>query len=148
MKINEPITSEQHLAADHAHAETVKKQRAYIHSIAEKMETGKKLSSLESKWAAAVLRAAATRMSEVRPRNIGKPSILPGDLAIHFNLKVVFDGLSRNKAIENLAEQFNVSETAIKKHLGLIGKDNESKKRKIETDEIYQSMLNSSDPPA
>lgn len=143
MKINVPITEEQHKIADLEYAELVKRQRKAFYSIADKLIAHELLTSYEAEIAAAIIKAHAARMSEVRPRNPGKPARLPGELVVEYGMLIVFDNLSQNAALERLSEKYQVSETAIKKHLGLIGKTKEAYSKKQETINIISEMQHS-----
>lgn len=143
MKLNVPVTEEQHKNADLEYAELVKRQRKAFYSIADKLISRELLTSFEAEIAASIIKAHATRMSEVRPREPGKPAKLPGELVVEYGALTVFDNLSQNAALVRLSEKYQVSETAIKKHLGLIGKTKEAYIRKQETVDIINSMQHS-----
>ncbi|MCC5853895.1 MAG: hypothetical protein JJU30_13735 [Alkalimonas sp.] len=143
MKFNTPITTDQHKQADAEYADLIKSQREALYSIAEKLKHGEKLSSFEKEIAAAVIKGAATNMSEIRPRPTGKPPKLPGELAVEFGVLVVFKEYSNNKALEALAQKYQVSDTAVKKHLGLAGTSRDAIARKKETLKFLSSMQQS-----
>ena len=117
MKLNQPLTEEQHKTADEEYKALVERQKKFIHSLADKLDAGGQLTPFEKSFATAVLRGAANGMSTKRKRPAGKPAQLPGELAVLFAIKHVHQGKSKNAAYEELAAEFSVSVTAVKKEL-------------------------------
>ncbi|PRY70996.1 hypothetical protein [Halomonas ventosae] len=91
--------------------------RQTVRLLADKLEAGEELKSLERQFLAGVLRAAADSIQA--PRRQGPPSKLPdGDqAAIEFALLVNQQGYSRTQAREEIADKYEVSVEAVRKHL-------------------------------
>lgn len=121
MKVNVPLTPEQHAQADAEYERVAVNQKKFIRDMADKLESGEKLDSFESAVIAAVLRGAAEGINTQRTRPPGKPAKMPGEICLLFALKTLFQGVSENAAIEALAEEYEVSTTAVKKRLGKAG---------------------------
>lgn len=120
MKINQAINDDMHAAADAEYSEIAKGQRQFFASLAERIEAGKTLSSYERAIAAAALRHVGKSIREKRPRPAGKPAKLPDfEFVMEFLRLTRYLSVSKNEAYQQLAEQYGVSETAVKKHLGL-----------------------------
>ena len=121
MKINEPVTEEQHKIADEEHSRIAKSQKDYLRSIADSLESGAPLDDHQLSWAVFFLRRAADKLiSEIRPKPRGKPIKLPEHSAMEYAIWVV-GGMSENKAMEKIAEQYQVSIEAVKKKYGKAG---------------------------
>ena len=135
MKINVPITPEEHARADEEYKLSAERQKDFIHRMAERIEAGDTLNSFEAKFIAAVLRRAAAGISTKRPRRRGQPDMLPGELPMLFAMKVRIEGMSEKDAIAALAGEFDVETASIEKRLGYRGKGIEADQRKAETED-------------
>ena len=87
------------------------KQRARFNDIAGKIERGEPLTKGESSSAASMLRIAADKLIGGKPPRDRK--LDPGTVAVRF-FDLVKEGVSKNKAYERLAAEFDCSDTAIK----------------------------------
>lgn len=118
MKMNTPITPEEHAAADEEHMRIVMKQKKYLRELADKLEDGEPISQIDSQVIAEILRDRAGRMNTSRPRPKGKPAKIP-DTFPHL-LQAYMESCrfeSENKAFEYFAELYGVSITALKNRL-------------------------------
>lgn len=133
MKINVPITEADRKAAEEEYALDALARAKTLCELAQKIENSEQLNEWERKVAGGSLRAAAKAIPDQNPQ-IGKSHKLPGDLLIHFIIKTKDQGMKKTPAIDALAEEYDASPQAVKKALGLIGKDAKAKKRKAELD--------------
>lgn len=139
MKINLPLTDEENQLADEEYAATADEQKSYIKALAEKIESGEKLRSMDVAVIAAILRHFAKDMSRKRPRPAGHPPKLPDfELVANF-AQMKHRDMSDNAAIEALAEQYGASVTAVKKRLG-IGSSAEARARRPEVDGLLRAL--------
>lgn len=139
MKINEPITSEEHKLADEKHENLALKQKDYFHSLADRIEKGETLDQSDLRLAASLVRRASNAISITRKRPQGKPVLIREIVRVQYAQLTELDGLTPNQAIEALCEIHQtpkepVSDTAIKKKLGFVGAGEKSKDAKRETD--------------
>lgn len=140
MKVNVPVTEEQHAAADAEHSRVAKSQKRFCASVADRIEAGETLSGYEREWAAAALRHVGATISEERPRPAGKPAKLPDfELVLEFIVMTRHQSVSKNDAYERLAEEHGVSVTAVKKRLGL-GNDPEAVVRREEINSVLHVL--------
>lgn len=103
---------------------TAKHQKELGLKIANKVEAEEVLKGMEAKMAAALIRAAANSIPNKQPKRIGAPpKFSSGEVVSLFLIKTKMAGKSNNKAHEELAEQFDVSTTAIKKCLEKYAQD-------------------------
>lgn len=131
MKVNVPITEEQHAAADAEHSRLAKSHKRLCASLADRIEAGETLSAYERAFAADALRHVGANIGEKR-RTAGKPAKLPDfELVMEFVVMTRHQSVSNNEAYERLAEKYSVSVTAVKKRLGL-GNDPETLARREE----------------
>ena len=107
MKINEPLTPEQHADSDEQYKRTAINQKQFMEEIAALLENGTPLNSLQAKFAAAVLRGAAKGMSLQRPRPAGRPSKVPEE-AIVLRTVYIKGGMRPTDADNKLAEAYDV----------------------------------------
>lgn len=140
MKINVPLTEEEHKRADEQYEHIAESQKDFINQMAEKIEAGETLTTFECSFVAAVLRGAADGIRTKRPRRRGSPDKLPGELAVWFGLKTRVEGMSDNAAAEELAGKYGTSVEAVKKTLGLTGKDSGAKRKRAETEAVLSTM--------
>ncbi len=119
MKINVPLTDEQHAEADEQYRQTAESPKLFIQEMADLVEAGVSLNSFQSKFVAAVLRGAADGMSNKRPRPAGRPIKVPEEALI---LRTVYikGGMRPTDADNKLADQYGVDldvfKSAIKAH--------------------------------
>lgn len=140
MKVNVPITEEQHAAADAEHLQRAKSFKRFYASVADRIEAGETLSIWERELAAAALRHVAATINEERPRPAGKPAKLPdSELVMEFVVMTRHQSVSKDRAYERLAEKYSVSVTAVKKRLGL-GNDPETLARREEINSVLRVL--------
>ena len=73
-------------------------------------------------FVALVLRQAADRLSDKQPRKRGQaPQVDHGSIAMSYAFMVGREGIGKTKAIDALAEQFEVSVTTVKTALRKYG---------------------------
>lgn len=138
MKVNVPITEEQHAAADAEHSQVAKSKKRFLASVADRIEAGETLSICEREWVAAALRHVAATINEERPRPAGKPPMLPDyELVMEFIVMTRHQSVSKDRAYRLLAEKYGVSVTAVKKRLGL-GNDPEAVARREEINSVLR----------
>jgi len=136
MKFNEPITEEGHEKADREHRELAERQKKQLMELAKKIEDGQPLDKYETGRAVGAIRIAADRINPVRKRPAGKPSKIRDDARLVYAV-MRLDGVSKNKAVERIAEMYEVSTTAVKKKLGLTGSSPEREINKDQTDQAF-----------
>ncbi len=107
MRINEPLTPEQHAQADDEHRERAESNRDFLISVAQKIESGDPLDSWEGKWAAAAIRGFAKSIPLERKRSPGRPHKVPEE-AILLRQAYINGGDSVAQAEERLAELYGV----------------------------------------
>ena len=90
-------------------------QRESLRSIADRIEKGEPLShSWERGFAAAAIRAAASQIPDQAPKPRGHPPQFERSIVAFEYGGYVHGGLSKNKAIERLAQAHDVTVEAIK----------------------------------
>lgn len=119
MKINQPITPEEHDAADLEHRSIAESQKAHGYELAERIRAGSDLTTQERLFVAACLRRAVDAIDPVRKDS--RRRCVPDYARYQYATATVHNGRSSNGAIEDLADEYMVSETAIKKVLGKAG---------------------------
>lgn len=104
------------------------RQKDFSLAIAEKLERGEPLSSIERKWAAEAIRAAASQIKPKEKKLVGRPSKITELALVDFHLLRTFQGLSVKAAEITLSERYGVSTAVIhdrllelKKTTGLTG---------------------------
>lgn len=102
---------------DHDAEAAARGQRQSVRLLADKLEAGEELNSLQRKFLAAVLRGAADSIQA--PRRQGPATKLPDgdDAAIEFAILVNHQGYSRTQAREEIAAKYEVSVEAVRKYL-------------------------------
>lgn len=131
MKVNVPITEEQHAAADAEHSRLAKVHKRLCASLADRIEAGETLSTYERAYAADALRHVGANIGEKR-RPAGKPPKLPDyELVTEFIGMTRHCGFKKIEAYTMLAHNYDVSLNAVKKRLGL-GNDPETVARREE----------------
>ncbi|WP_372972430.1 hypothetical protein [Marinobacter sp.] len=119
-----PVTEEQKQAADADYAQYRKNNQAFMQKIAAKLEAGEPLNSMERRYTAAAMRRMANLIPEVRPQPNKRPPKVPGDAAVLIASRVVFEGVTKAKAINDLMGQYNlVDDTTVKKAIKRQGYD-------------------------
>lgn len=98
--------------------------RSGLLSIADKLEKGDALNSLEQAVAASVIRNAAANLPTEPKIKRGRPGTLPHMIMIEYATLVIRDGLSRTAAVQYIAEKYKASVNAVKKKLKSQGADN------------------------
>ena len=101
--------------------ETARSQRQYTRLLADKVETGESLSSMERKWIAAILRGAVDAIQPPKGNRGPSPKLDPGSLAMEYAILREHQSYSENAAHELLAGRHTVSPEAIKKALKKYG---------------------------
>lgn len=107
MRINEPLTPEQHAQADAEHRERTERIRGLLDGLAQKVESGDPLDSLERKRAASAIRGFAKSIPLERKRSPGRPHKVPEE-AILLRQVYINGGDSVARAEERLAELYGV----------------------------------------
>lgn len=134
MRVNQPITEEQHAQADQDHAELAQRQKTYFNELASRLDAGEPISGMDRKLAAALIRRAAAAISTKRKRPKGQPAQVPDTVRLEYARLLAGDGLSSNKAMEELCERHSASLEAIKGKLGMVRAKRGWETAKAETD--------------
>lgn len=113
MKINIPLSKADHKAADEKYKNLIERQKAFIHEIADLLQTGQPLNDLQTEIAAAVLRGAANGMKTKRPRSAGKPMKVPPE-ALLLRAIYIKGGMQAADADRALADQYSVDLDVLK----------------------------------
>ncbi len=97
-------------------------QKAYFEELADKLITDAPLEELlntfDRVWAAGAIRAYASQIPLAEPRLRGqRPKVDPGAVALQYALKTIKQGTPKSVAIAELAEEWDVSDEAIRKAL-------------------------------
>ncbi|EIU5573146.1 TPA: hypothetical protein ACKR13_000260 [Pseudomonas aeruginosa] len=141
MKLNEPITDEDHIRADAEHRRIAENQIRFINEIADLIEAGKPLNSLQIGYAVVVLREGAKKLiNPVRPRPAGGRVKIPDEARLCYADWIVHEGLSENAAMERIAEMYQVSMTAVKRKMGKFGSKEEKLLALNEVDEAFRMV--------
>lgn len=107
MRVNEPLTPEQHVQADQAHRELAESQKAFLNEIAALIEKGEPLSSWQRGWAVGAIRGFAKAIPLKRKRPAGRPPVVPEE-AIVLRQVYVEGGDTVAQAEEKLASHYGV----------------------------------------
>lgn len=137
MRINEPITEEEHANADEEHRQLVERQRKYLLELADRVEKGEPLNRFDTKFVVLALQNLAKTISPIRKRRVGRPDKLRDEVRLKYAIMRTHDGLSKNAAIEKIAEIHGVSITSVRKKLGMIGNGPEREIAKAETNQAF-----------
>lgn len=113
--LNRPLTDDDHKQADEEHSRVAANQIAYLLGIADALEAGTPLTRLQIDFAAAALRYVADGIPTERHR--GRLHKLPGELAVLYSIQVVAHGKGANETIRKFADEYQVSEQAVRKEL-------------------------------
>lgn len=140
MKINLPITNEDHQAADAEYAQTARNQKRYLNDLARKIENGEPLERMDRSVAAAVIRSAAKNMSEKRPRPAGHQAQLPDFELVFEYAERRHAGMAKLASVEDLSNRYYVSAVAVKKRLGMVGNDPEAISRREEVQGLLRLL--------
>lgn len=138
MKTNVPLTEEDHAREGKEHRERTLRNRKYLREIADLMEAGSPLNSMQVKFAASALRHVADIMSLERPRPAGRPAKLPDDARLWYADLIVHQGMSETAALNFIADKYQVTLEAAKRKMGKIGTKNE---RLIAAEETREAFL-------
>tara|TARA_R100000005_G_scaffold75323_1_gene42516 strand:- start:10254 stop:10709 length:456 start_codon:yes stop_codon:yes gene_type:complete len=120
VRINQPITDEQHAQADRDYEALALRQKAYFTELANRLEAGESLSAMDRKLAASLMRRASDAISTKRKRPRGQPVQVPDIARWEYARLIVHRGLSSNEAIEELSERYSSSIESIKAKLGMV----------------------------
>ncbi len=100
------------------YARTVRRQRAWLNEIANRIEQGEPLDKLERSLVAQIVRGRADRMDESLPRKPGRaPRANWSAVALEFELLVRAKKMSKSAARGHLAEKYDVSIEAVRQGL-------------------------------
>jgi hypothetical protein len=136
MKVNVPLTEEDHLEADKKHAERMLSIKNFLIDVANKLDKGESLTSWETWWAVGVLKGHANSLNSKRKRPAGRPAKLPGDIIVLFIAQHLGNGVPEDVVINSFAQEYGTSTTAVKKALGKAGKGPEREIAKAEYDQF------------
>lgn len=113
MKVNVPITPEQHEEADRKYAEVVKSQKDYSYDLVKRLRAGSELTDNDREWAASIVEAWANNLPTKRKRPKGKPALLPDEIGIMYWTSRS-KGQGSNALIEQYAEKYGVTTQAVR----------------------------------
>ena len=139
MKLNEPITEEDHIRADAEHRRIAENQINFINEMADRIEAGESLTSYQAGFTAAVLREAAKKLiNPKRTRPAGHPVRLPDEARLWYADLIVHQGISETAALGVIADKYQVTLEAVKRKVGKLGSKNE---RLLAAEETRQAFL-------
>lgn len=138
MKLNEPITEEEHAKADDEHRRLIEAQKRHLLELADKVLNGEPFDKMDAGRIAAALRFTAKQLNPIRNRPAGRPAKIRDDCRLVYADLRTHEGFSQNAAIERIAEMYQVSTTAVKKKLGLIGSEPERSINKADTNLAFR----------
>lgn len=133
MKVNEPLTEAERDAADAELERIDANQKRSMREIADKLDSGEPLTSFEASFAAGVLRGVGNAKFSKPKRRAGAPTRIPEEVRFWFAMMTTINGVSKGKAVKDLAEKYSVSEEAIEKRLGMRGLGAERRLARAET---------------
>lgn len=107
MRVNQPLTPEQHEQEDEQHRKRTESNKAFLDQVAGLIEAGEPLSPLQKKWAAGAIRAFAASLPLKRKRNVGARLMVP-DEAILLRQAYISGGMPIGEAEEKLASLYEV----------------------------------------
>lgn len=138
MKINEPITPEEHALADAEHRRIVEDQQRLALELA---DTDELPIGLEAKIGAAILRGAAkgVALNPQRQRPTGRPALIP-DVARLFYAAYVTKGMSETAALKAIADKYDVTLQAAKRKMGKLGTKHERQLAAEETEKAFELL--------
>jgi hypothetical protein len=107
MKINEPVSPSQSELADKEHEAIALNQKRYLQHIAELIEAGENLNTLQSKFAAGAIRAFSDSIPLERKKDPGKPPKVP-EHAVVLLQSYIESGIRQSEAEATLSEMYDV----------------------------------------
>ncbi|WP_296271196.1 hypothetical protein [Pseudomonas sp. UBA6323] len=107
MRVNQPLTPEQHVQEDEQHRKRTENSKAFLEEVASLIEAGEPLSPMQKEWAAGAIRAFAASLPLERKRNVGAPLRVP-DEAILLRQVYISGGMPIGEAEEKLASLYEV----------------------------------------
>lgn len=107
MRINEPLSEEDHAEADAQHRRTAQNNIEFLNEVAELVATGQPLTDWQREWAAAAIRGFASGIPLERKRPPGKTPKVPEE-AIVLRQIYIAGGNSVTEADERLAALYGV----------------------------------------
>ncbi|MGF6091971.1 hypothetical protein [Pseudomonas sp. 18173] len=138
MKLNAPITPEDHARADAEHQHRVEEQKRLIGKIVELIERGEPLDRLQRGFICGFIKEAVPLvMKPKRRRSAGHPSSIPDEARILFAALVIHKGLSERAAMQKIAEKYGVSRAAVQRKMGRAGTPEERVLALAEMEVVY-----------
>ncbi len=138
MKLNEPISEEDHVRADTKHRRVVEGQIELINEAIELIKAGEPLTGIQAGIATTVLQNAKKMpINPQRKRPAGHPAKIPDIARLLYAGLIVQRGMSETSALKFVAEKFQVSVEAVKRKVGKIGPENEKRLAAEETSKAF-----------
>lgn len=101
-------------ASDGQYRSAALRQKKQLRDAADKLDAGEALTEWERTRAAAIVRKFADEISTEQPNKRGSQKLQPFEVVMEYVGLVYAKGISKNAARGQLAEQWDVSEKAIK----------------------------------
>lgn len=118
MKLNTPITPEEHAAADENYKELALAQKEYLRQLADKLEKDEPLTKCDRETFVLLARDKADQISTKRKRPKGQPAKVPDMFPLWFRAHLsAGKSSSKNEALEHFSKKYGVSREALKKRL-------------------------------
>lgn len=107
MKINAPLSEEDHARADEEHRRIAQNQIELLHEVASLIESGEPLTDLQRKWAAGAIRGFASGIPVERTRPPGKTPKVPEEALVLWQAYIA-SGNTGTQAEGRLAALYDV----------------------------------------
>jgi hypothetical protein len=138
VKLNEPISKEDHSRADDEYRCIAADQIESIKEIADLITAGETLNGYQTAIAAAILREAAKkRISHQRKHPAGHRQKIPDVARLWYARLIVHQKMSETAALKVIANQYDVTLEAVKRKMGKLGTENERHLATLETRKAF-----------
>lgn len=107
MRINQPLSNEEHDQADLEHKERAESQKQFLREVADLLESGQQLDDWQRSWAAGAIRGFAKSIPLERKRPAGKTPKVPED-ALAIRYAHIKSGMKVIDAEKKLADLYGV----------------------------------------
>lgn len=116
MRVNQPLTPEQHEQADEQHRKSADNNKAFLNDVADLIEAGEPLSAWQRKWAAAAVRAFSASIPLERTKPVGRQAELPEEIIL-LRQAYIGGGMKVTEAEEKLAAQYDVDPDKVRERI-------------------------------
>lgn len=122
MRINEPLSEEDHAEADAEYRRIAQNKITFLNEVAKLVATGQPITDWQREWAAVAIRDAASRIPLERKRPPGKTPKVPEE-AIVLRQAYIAGGNSVTEAEERLAALYDVDIETLQSRIKRLSKE-------------------------